>query len=113
MVEEVATSGQPIAVVARRHGVHATVLGRWCHAYGVRSARRFGPVSEKRKDGPDLIPVRLVAPEILEDPGPQVVADTRVSSVIEIHLSNGCKVVVPEDIPPARLQDLLSVVAGR
>jgi transposase-like protein len=105
MVEEVAASGQSIAVVARRHGVHATVLGRWC--------RRFGPVPENRKDGPDLIPVRLVAPEISEAPCPKVVADTRVPSVIEIHLSNGSKVMVPEDIPPARLRDLLSVVAGR
>lgn len=105
MVEEVSTSGQPIAVVARRHGVHATVLGRWCH--------RFGPGLKTWKDAPDLIPVRLVAPERSEDPCPKVVADTRVPSMIEIHLANGSKVIVPDDIPPARLRGLLSVVAGR
>jgi hypothetical protein len=60
-----------------------------------------------------LITVRLVAPEVSEDAGPKTVTDTRVPSVIEIHLPNGSKVMVPEDIAPDRLRDLLSVVAGR
>ncbi|WP_413207741.1 IS66-like element accessory protein TnpA [Rhodospirillum sp. A1_3_36] len=105
LVEEVVVSGLSVSVVAQRHGIHPSVLGRWYRA--------LGPAGKKAASDPTLVPVRVLEPPAPEAPSSWPSIETRSPSVIEIHLSNGSKVIVPEDIPLDRLRDLLSVVAGR
>lgn len=91
MVREVAESGLPVAEVARRNGVHPSVLGRWC--------REAAPAA------PGFLPVQVAAPKN-EGPAPA----PEVPSSVEIVLTNGRRLIVPDTIAPPRLRTLAAAL---
>ncbi|WP_404381162.1 IS66 family insertion sequence element accessory protein TnpA [Caenispirillum salinarum] len=93
MVREVAESGLPVAEVARRNGVHPSVLGRWC--------RKAAPAA------PGFLPVQVAAPKDEEAaPAPEE------PSPVEIVLTNGRRLIVPATIAPPRLRTLVAALEG-
>ncbi|WP_404385883.1 IS66 family insertion sequence element accessory protein TnpA [Caenispirillum salinarum] len=92
MVREVAESGLPVAEVARRNGVHPSVLGRWC--------RKAAPTA------PGFLPVQVTEPEEVAAPAPED------PSSVEIVLTNGRRLIVPATIAPPRLRTLVAALEG-
>jgi len=90
MVREVAESGLPVAEVARRNDVHPSVLGRWC--------RKAAPTA------PDFLPVQVTEPEEVAAPAPDK------PSSVEIVLTNGRRLIVPDTIAPPRLRTLVAAL---
>ena len=91
MVREVAESGLPAAEVARRNGVHPSVLGRWC--------RDAAPAA------PDYLPVQVAAPKAEEAaPAPET------PSAVEIVLTNGRRLIVSDTIASNRLRTLVAAL---
>lgn len=103
MVAEVGIDGQSRADVARRHGLHSSVFGRWCGRYGARAA-------SPSPAAPSFIPVAVVAPEAgALGPAPESEGG-RGEGVIEVVLANGRRLVTGESIAPSRLRLLIAAV---
>jgi transposase len=95
---EVGLDGQSLSDVARRYGIHASVIGRWCE--------RFGEAST----AVPFVPVTVAVPEApLPPAAPPVVAPAR-DAVVEVFLANGRRLVVAESIAPSRLRLLIAAV---
>jgi transposase-like protein len=90
MVSEVGESGLPVAEVARRNGVHPSVLGRWC--------RKAAPAT------PGFLPVQVTTSNDVAAPAPE----DRPS--VEIVLTNGRRLIVPDSIAPNRLRALAAAL---
>ncbi len=101
LVSEVSADGVTISAVARRHGVHPSVLGRW--------VRRWKPEAPS----PALVPVTISedAPPIAPDRKASPAAAS-VEETVEIVLTNGRRLVVREGISPSRLRRFVSAVDG-
>jgi transposase len=96
---EVGVDGASLSDVARRHGIHGSVIGRWCERFGEASA----PATP-------FLPVTVAAPEAALPPAaPSMVAQTR-EAVVEVVLANGRRLVVAESIAPPRLRVLIAAV---
>jgi transposase len=102
MVAEVGVDGRSLSDVARRHGVHPTVLGRWRARYGERADV---PISAT----PTFVPVTVAAPVAMPEP-PLKAEDGGRARVIEVILSNGRRLIVADGIAPARLRVLIAAV---
>lgn len=86
-----------VSTVARRHGIHSSLLFRW---------RRVaqGGVSVSSAMTPSFIPLALPAPPV-EPPSR--------AGVISIELAGGHRVRVEGACDPALLRDVLAALAGR
>lgn len=101
MVAEVGVDGQSLSDIARRHGLHPSVLGRWRGRYGERTA-------SPPPAAPTFVPVTVAASVALPEPPPG--KGDRSESVIEIVLANGRRLVAAEGIAPSRLRLLIAAV---
>lgn len=100
IVREVSESGDPVAVVARRHDMNANHLFRWIQqvqdeALGVR---RTAPTQPQPMDFIDLGMVGGKAPE------------PRVAACMEIELPGGVRVRVTPPVEPEALRQVLAAV---
>ena len=101
LVSEVSADGVTISAVARRHGVHPSVLGRW--------VRRWKPEAPP----PALVPVMIsedASPVATDRKAPPGTASAEES--VEVVLTNGRRLVVREGISPSCLRRLVSAVDG-
>ena len=105
LVAETFQPGETVAAVSRRHGVFTSLLHRW------RRAAR-GEVPTRRKARPQLLPVRVVAPDAPPlQPKPAPVPGVAPGS-IEVVLRNGRMLRVPETIRPDVLGQLAAALDG-
>lgn len=84
-----------ISAVARRHGVHASLLFRWR-----RAAERA-----KQQIPPTFVPLALPAPTT---PSPAAAA-----GLIEVELAGGHRVRVEPGADPALLRNVIATLLGR
>lgn len=89
-----------ISAVARRHGLHTSLLFRWR-----RDARDEGQAAA-RPLGPTFVPLALPAPTVA--PVPEAAA-----GVIEIELAGGHRVRVERGADPALLGRVIAALIGR
>lgn len=102
MVAEVGVDGQSLSDIARRHGVHPTVLGRWRTRYGARS-------DVPPPAAPSFVPVTVTAPVAMPEPPPKD-EDGGRARVIEVVLAKGRRLIAAEGIAPAQLRVLIAAV---
>jgi len=82
LVAETLRPGETVTAVSRRHGICTSLLHRWRRA-------AQGDVPSRRKARPQLLPVRVVAPDAAPlQPGPAPVASI-APAPIEVVLRNG------------------------
>ena len=93
IVAESYRTGESVSGVARRHGVHSSVLFRW--------RRRFRKPADT---GAGFVPVVVETPEE---------ASTAATGRIEIVLGGDVRVVVDAAVHGPALARVLAVVAGR
>ena len=93
IVAESHCTGDSVSVVARRHGVHSSVLLRW--------RRRFGTPADT---GAGFVPVVVETPEE---------ASAGATGRIEIVLGGELRVVVDATVHAPALARVLAVVTGR
>ena len=93
IVEESYRSGESASAVARRHGVHTSVLFRW--------RRRYRTAADT---GAGFIPVVVEAPEP---------AGETASGRMEIVLGEDVRVIVDATVHAGALARVVAVVAGR
>lgn len=100
IVEAAKTSGDPVSVVARRHGMNANHLFNWLQRDRDGTLDRATLYVES--GGPmDFIDLGVVG---------EAVAPTRPAARIEIDLPGGAKVRVGQEMDPAVLREVLLAV---
>jgi len=90
-------AGQSLSDVARRHGIHASVIGRWCERFGGTATAAF-------------VPVTVAVPEAALPPTASPIVAQARDAVIEVVLANGRRLVAAEGIAPSRLRVLIAAV---
>ena len=89
-----------VSAVARRHGLHASLLFRW---------RRDALEEEQapaRPPGPTFVPLALPAPTVAPVPEP-------TAGAIEIALAGGHRIRVERGADPALLGSVIAALVGR
>ena len=113
LVEETFAAGSSISRVARKYGVHTSVLFRWRRqlagppsgqAPAAIKAATFAPVQ--------IVPEQLQLPAPAPDPAPSMPTSPPASGLIEIELANGHRVRVDRDVDADALRRVLSVLAA-
>ncbi|MGE4338521.1 MAG: transposase [Pigmentiphaga sp.] len=103
IVSEIGDADASLAEMGRRHGIHASVIGRWRRRYGAEDCRPGLPAVA-------FVPVMVApldaAPTVSSPSGPERRA------FVEVFLSNGRRLVVAEDIAASRLRRLVAAVEG-
>ena len=87
-----------VSAVARRHGLHASLLFRW------RRDAREEEHAPARPSGPTFVPLALAAPTVA--PGP-------VAGAIEIEVAGGHRIRVERGADPALLGSVIAALVGR
>lgn len=103
LVEEAFAPGVNASEVARRHGVHGSLLFRW------RRQHRRGQLTGGRSTAPALVPVRI-APEPSACPG---APSAEPAGLIEIVVPGGPVVRVDRHVDAEALRRVLGVLEGR
>lgn len=109
IVAEVDVGGATLSEVARRHGIHSSLLFRWRRALG--SPLTPPPIDDARADAststrsPSFVPLMLAAPTT---PAPAAEA----KPAIEIVLAGGRIVRVGADVDPAGLMRVIAALEG-
>lgn len=98
LVAEVEAGGRPVAQVAAVHDVHPSLLARWVVQFGRQAGAILVPVQMQTALAEAAIP--------RQEPAPRC----RSGRCVEVHLANGRRLVVAEDITPERLRSLLAAV---
>jgi transposase len=98
ILAEVDAAGGSVSEVARRHGLHTSLLFRWRRLKGGPAAAASPPTAK-------FVPLAL--------PAPQVSASVPKVSKIEIVLSGGCTVRVEADVDVVVLRRLLDALDRR
>ncbi len=89
-----------VSAVARRHGLHTSLLFRW------RRDARDEEHAQTRSPGPTFVPLAL--------PGPAVVPVSEpVCGAIEIEVAGGHRVRVERGADPALLRSVIAALVGR
>ena len=101
IVAEAAAPGATISAVARRHGIHSSLLFRWRreHLEAERATVRPAP--------PAFVPLSLPAPAATP------VSDRPTSAMIEIELAGGHRLRADASIDIAVLRALIEALVGR
>lgn len=114
LVAETFRPGASLSAVARRHGVHSSVLFRWRRRFTEPAPGGDTALVPLAAHGPDLVPVRvLAAPEAALSPPPAAVpVSTAVAAgLIEIELGQGQRVRVDRHVDADALRRVLGVLA--
>lgn len=100
ILAETMESSATISTVARKHGIHSSLLFRWRRLAqgGVSASSAATPAP------PSFIPLALPAPPAAPQSKP---------GVIEIELAGGHRVRAEGACDPALLRDVLAALAGR
>jgi transposase len=115
LVAETFRPGASISAVARRHGVHSSVLFRWRRRFtepAPAGETALVPVAPRR---PDLVPVRVVAdaPEPASSPPPaSAPVPAGAAGLIEIELARGQRVRVDRHVDADALRRVLAVLGA-
>ena len=113
LVEETFAAGSSISRVARKYGVHTSVLFRWRrqlagptsgHGSAAIKAATFAPVQ--------IVPEQLQLPPPAPDPAPSTAVGPSTSGLIEIKLANGHRIRVDRDVDADALRRVLSVLVA-
>lgn len=105
MVREAQKRGAVRQEVARRHGVHVSVLNRWCTEHRTRASGAKNAMKTAR-----LVPVRVRRARASRTPSRQVAATIAASSkleAIEVDFSNGRRVCVRGAVDAGILRTVL------
>jgi transposase len=101
------TEGAPVSVVARRHGVAASLVFRWRRQAGMKSKRNAA------KPAASFVPVALPVPSPIAVTADGVPPRTRHHGVIEIELAGGRKLRVSGSVDASTLKQVIAVLEGR
>jgi len=99
IVAEIDAAGGSVSEVARKHGVHASLLFRWRRDLGATPLRSV----PARSTSPVFLPVALTPPS-----PPVAPIRTARSSVLEIQLAGGRVVRVDADVDAAKLATIVA-----
>ena len=106
IIAEIDVGGATLSEVARRHGIHASLLIRWCR--DLRSLFEHPPTEASAAAAPSFIPVLLAAPMT---PAPTVNVAAKPAT-IEIVLAGGRIVRVGADVDPTGLMRIIAALEG-
>lgn len=142
LVMQTLAPGASLSLVARRYGVHSSVLFRWRRRFATRVPGAQGPVEPAGGTAPRLVPVRVVAapleaahvppesasPEpvavpalrpVVEPPAPAMAipaadgtVDGATAGRMEIELAGGARVRVDRHVDADALRRVLAALAG-
>jgi transposase len=101
IIAETHEPGTTVSAVARRHGLHPSLLFRWRREAAEEERAAALPAQ------PDFVPLRL--------PGPAHVGpcDRAASGVIEIELAGGHRLRADASIDVAVLRSVIEMLVGR
>lgn len=98
LVAEVEAEGRSVAQVATEHDVHPSLLSRWVGQFG-------------RQAGAVLVPVQVhTAPTETATSRQEPASPSRSGQRVEVHLADGRRLIVAEDIAAERLRGLIAAV---
>lgn len=133
LVMQTLAPGASLSLVARRYGVHSSVLFRWRRRFATRVPGAQAAVEPAGGAAPRLVPVRVVAapleaahappesasPEPVAIPAPAMaippadgMADDAASGRMEIELAGGARVRVDRHVDADALRRVLAALAG-
>jgi transposase len=113
LVEETFGAGSSISRVARKYGVHTSVLFRWRRQLaGPPSSRAPAAIRAATFAPVQIVPEQLQLPPPAPHPAPSTAVGPGASGLIEIELANGHRVRVDRDVDAAALRRVLSVLAA-
>ena len=103
IVAEIDVGGATLSEVARRHGIHASLLFRWRKTLGsvMGSAPIDAEAAARTTVTPRFVPLMLPAP--LAPPAPRPTLEPAKPGTIEIMLAGGRTVRVGTDVDTAAL----------
>lgn len=104
IIREIAESGDPVAEVARRHGMNANQLFAW------RQLARTGALVALAAPKPRAAPAQFVELGVVSAPRPELGALTDGAQKIEIALPSGVIVRVPASAAGKPLRAALSAI---
>jgi transposase len=102
IIAETQVAGATTSAVARRHGVHSSLLFRWRREF--LEAER----AAARPSQPAFVALRLPAPA-----GVTTIGERSANPMIEIELAGGHRLRADASIDVAILRSLLEVLVGR
>ena len=113
LVEETFGAGSSISRVARKYGVHTSVLFRWRRQLaGPPSSRAPAAIRAATFAPVQIVPEQLQLPPPAPNPAPSIAIDPTASGRIEIELTNGHRLRVDRDVDADALRRVLSVLAA-
>ncbi len=113
LVEETFAAGSSISRVARKYGVHTSVLFRWRRQLaGPPSGRDPAAIKAATFAPVQIVPEQLQLPPPAPHPAPSAAVGPGASGLIEIELTNGHRIRVDRDVDAAALRRVLSVLAA-
>jgi transposase len=120
IVAEAMRPGASVSAVARRHGLHSSLLFRWRREY----ADAGGEVADAKPDTPTFVPIALPAPASGGPAQPESDGSVAPSSerephrpsqdgsAIEIDLRNGRRLRVAATVDTAALKRVIDILEG-
>ncbi len=113
LVEETFAAGSSISRVARKYGVHTSVLFRWRRQLaGPPSDHTPAAVKPTKFAAVQIAPEQLQLPPPAPDRAPLIRTSSWASGLIEIELANGHRVRVDRDVNADALRRVMSVLAA-
>jgi transposase len=101
IVAEAAATGATISAVARRHGIHSSLLFRW------RREHLGAERAAARQPAPVFVPLSLPAPAATP------VGERPISATIEIELAGGHRLRADASIDVSVLRGVIEALVGR
>ncbi|MCW3038514.1 MAG: transposase [Solirubrobacterales bacterium] len=98
ILAEARDTATSVSAVARRHGLHASLLFRW------RRDAREEEQAPARLPGPTFVPLALPVPTVVPEPAP---------GAIEIEVAGGHRIRVERGADPALLGSVIAALVGR
>ena len=113
LVEETFAAGSSISRVARKYGVHTSLLFRWRRQLaGPPSGQGSAAIKAATFAPVQIVPEQLHLPAPAPDPAPSTPTSPAASGLIEIELANGHRVRVDRDVDADALRRVLSVLVA-
>ena len=113
LVEETFAAGSSISRVARKYGVHTSVLFRWRRQLaGPPSSQGSATIKATTFAAVKIVSEQLQLPPPAPDPEPSTAIGPSTSGLIEIALANGHRIRVDRNVDADALRRVLSVLAA-
>ena len=108
IIAQIDVGGATLSEVARRHGIHASLLFRWRRDLG--SPFGHPPTEASAAAAPSFVPVMLAAPTT---PAPAATSVAAKPGAIEIVIAGGRTVRVGADVDTAALARIIAALEDR